>query len=57
MVRNGRCRSCWRDSPICSSSKNVGNLICTAEFAGVPNVVVASSPEGHDKPYKYPGML
>ena len=39
--------------------ENVGNLICTAEFAlgSHLNVVVASSPEGHDKPYKYPGMF
>ncbi len=39
--------------------ENVGNLICPANFAlGVHlNVVVASVPEGHDKPYKYPGMF
>ncbi len=39
--------------------ENVGNLICTAEFAlGTHvNLVVASTPEGHDKPYKYPGMF
>ena len=39
--------------------ENVGNLICTAEFAlgSHLNVVVASAPEGHDKPYKYPGMF
>lgn len=39
--------------------ENVGNLICTAEFAlgAHVNVVVASTPEGHDKPYKYPGMF
>ena len=39
--------------------ENVGNLICTAEFAlgSHLNVVVACSPEGHDKPYKYPGMF
>lgn len=39
--------------------ENVGNLICTAEFAlgSHLNVVVASSPEGHDKPFKYPGMF
>ncbi len=36
--------------------ENVGNLICTAEFAigAHKNVVIASTPEGHDKPLKYP---
>lgn len=36
--------------------ENVGNLICTAEFAigAHRNVVIASTPEGHDKPLKYP---
>ena len=39
--------------------ENVGNLICPAGFAlGTHvNLVVASTPEGHDKPYKYPGMF
>jgi hydrogenase nickel incorporation protein HypB len=39
--------------------ENVGNLVCTAEFDLGANlaVVVASTPEGHDKPYKYPGMF
>ena len=39
--------------------ENVGNLVCPAEFdlgAGLA-VVMASVPEGHDKPYKYPGMF
>lgn len=39
--------------------ENVGNLVCPAEFdlgAGL-TIVVASTPEGHDKPYKYPGMF
>jgi hydrogenase nickel incorporation protein HypB len=39
--------------------ENVGNLVGPAEFdlgAGLA-VVVASVPEGHDKPYKYPGMF
>ncbi len=38
--------------------ENVGNLVCPANFAlGVhANVVVASVPEGHDKPFKYPGI-
>ena len=39
--------------------ENVGNLVCPANFAlGVHlSVVVASAPEGYDKPYKYPGMF
>lgn len=38
--------------------ENVGNLICPASFPlGTHlNVLVASIPEGDDKPYKYPGM-
>ena len=38
--------------------ENVGNLICPANFAlGTHhNVLIASIPEGADKPYKYPGM-
>ena len=47
------------DRPDLLFIENVGNLICTAEFAlgSHLNVVVASTPEGHDKPYKYPGMF
>lgn len=39
--------------------ENVGNLVCPSNFKlGTDvSVVVASSPEGHDKPYKYPGMF
>ena len=39
--------------------ENVGNLVCPAEFELGADlaVVVASVPEGHDKPYKYPGMF
>lgn len=39
--------------------ENVGNLICPANFKlGVDaNVVIASIPEGDDKPYKYPTMF
>jgi hydrogenase nickel incorporation protein HypB len=39
--------------------ENVGNLICPADFDLGANlaVVVASVSEGHDKPYKYPGMF
>lgn len=38
--------------------ENVGNLICPASFAlGTHmNVLIASIPEGDDKPYKYPTM-
>lgn len=37
--------------------ENVGNLICPASFQlGVhKSVLIASLPEGDDKPYKYPG--
>lgn len=42
----------------CLIVENVGNLICTAEFRlGTHlNVLIASIPEGDDKPYKYPGI-
>lgn len=38
--------------------ENVGNLVCPASFAlgAHKSVLVASIPEGDDKPYKYPGM-
>lgn len=38
--------------------ENVGNLICPASFdlGTSRNVLVASIPEGHDKPHKYPSM-
>ena len=38
--------------------ENVGNLVCPASFQlGVHHsVLIASIPEGDDKPYKYPGM-
>jgi hydrogenase nickel incorporation protein HypB len=38
--------------------ENVGNLICPASFklGTHKSVLVASIPEGDDKPYKYPGM-
>lgn len=38
--------------------ENVGNLVCPASFAlGThKSILVASIPEGDDKPYKYPGM-
>jgi hydrogenase nickel incorporation protein HypB len=39
--------------------ENVGNLICPANYnLGADRaVVVASVAEGHDKPYKYPGIF
>ncbi|MEW5768046.1 MAG: hydrogenase nickel incorporation protein HypB [bacterium] len=39
--------------------ENVGNLVCPANFRlGTHfSVVVSSVPEGHDKPYKYPGIF
>jgi hydrogenase nickel incorporation protein HypB len=38
--------------------ENVGNLVCPASFKlGTHNsILIASVPEGDDKPYKYPGM-
>ena len=39
--------------------ENVGNLICPAEFrlGAHKKVVLTSTPEGDDKPYKYPLMF
>lgn len=39
--------------------ENVGNLICPANvnLGTHDNIVIASVPEGDDKPYKYPGMF
>ncbi len=39
--------------------ENVGNLICPAEFAlgEHKKVVISSTPEGDDKPFKYPLMF
>jgi len=39
--------------------ENVGNLICTAEFAlgEHKRVLISSIPEGDDKPFKYPLMF
>ena len=38
--------------------ENVGNLVCPASFqlGTHESVLIASIPEGDDKPYKYPGM-
>jgi hydrogenase nickel incorporation protein HypB len=37
--------------------ENVGNLVCPTQFrlGAHRNVLIASVPEGDDKPYKYPG--
>jgi len=39
--------------------ENVGNLICPANYRLGADLalVLASVPEGHDKPYKYPGIF
>lgn len=39
--------------------ENIGNLICPASFdlGEAMRLVVASVPEGHDKPAKYPGIF
>lgn len=39
--------------------ENVGNLVCPAEFdtGAAANVMIASVPEGDDKPLKYPLMF
>ncbi len=39
--------------------ENVGNLICPAEFdtGAAKRVMILSTPEGHDKPLKYPLMF
>ncbi len=56
-------RSALPDLPLAEITllliENVGNLVCPANFAlgaGL-NVVIGSVSEGHDKPYKYPGMF
>ena len=38
--------------------ENVGNLVCPASFqlGSHKSVLIASIPEGDDKPYKYPGI-
>lgn len=42
----------------CLIVENVGNLVCTADFrlGTHMNVLIASIPEGDDKPYKYPAI-
>jgi len=47
------------DAPSILFIENVGNLVCPAEFGMGEdlNVVIASVPEGHDKPAKYPAIF
>jgi hydrogenase nickel incorporation protein HypB len=65
--------SCHLDAPMVRSAlphlpmddidllfiENVGNLICPTSYALGADlaVVIASVPEGHDKPFKYPGIF
>ena len=46
------------DTPTILFIENVGNLVCPSEFSlGEDlNIVIASTTEGHDKPYKYPSI-
>ena len=39
--------------------ENVGNLVCPTDFALGEHLklLIASTPEGNDKPYKYPGIF
>jgi hydrogenase nickel incorporation protein HypB len=39
--------------------ENVGNLVCPTDFnlGEHAKVMILSVPEGHDKPYKYPGIF
>jgi hydrogenase nickel incorporation protein HypB len=47
------------DAPSILFIENVGNLVCPADFSMGEhlNLVIASVPEGHDKPVKYPGIF
>lgn len=46
------------DRPTILFIENVGNLVCPSEFSlGEDlNIVIASTTEGHDKPFKYPSI-
>ena len=57
MVRNGMAALDLEDIDLVII-ENVGNLICPASFklGSHINVVIASIPEGDDKPYKYPNI-
>ena len=57
MVQNGLMKLPLADLNIVLV-ENVGNLVCPAAFklGTYKNVLIASIPEGDDKPYKYPAM-
>jgi hydrogenase nickel incorporation protein HypB len=57
MLQNGL-RSLPLDEIDLMVIENVGNLICPAAFqlGAHRNVLIASVPEGDDKPYKYPAI-
>jgi hydrogenase nickel incorporation protein HypB len=58
MIRTALAHLDLRDSDVLFI-ENVGNLICPANYqlGADYSVVVASVAEGHDKPYKYPGIF
>lgn len=57
MVRNGLAKLNLKDLDLVLV-ENVGNLVCPAAFklGTHRNILIASVPEGDDKPYKYPAM-
>ncbi len=57
MLRSGLAQLTLKDLDLIIV-ENVGNLICPAAFklGTHRNILVASIPEGDDKPYKYPNM-
>jgi hydrogenase nickel incorporation protein HypB len=58
MIRNALDRLRLEESTVLFI-ENVGNLVCPADFqlGEGARVLVASVPEGDDKPFKYPGMF
>jgi hydrogenase nickel incorporation protein HypB len=58
MLRNALCQfDCLAEYNLLIV-ENVGNLVCPAAFqlGTHKSILIASIPEGDDKPYKYPGM-
>jgi hydrogenase nickel incorporation protein HypB len=57
MLKNGLAQLSLKDIDLVIV-ENVGNLICPAAFnlGTHANVLIASIPEGDDKPYKYPAI-
>ncbi|KPL82734.1 hydantoin utilization protein A [Thermanaerothrix daxensis] len=57
MLRSGLAQLTLKDLDLIIV-ENVGNLICPATFklGTHRNILIASIPEGDDKPYKYPNM-